>query len=50
MTPPRKPTTADQALIETCRNKSIELLRRNLTPAGMLAATPGDRSGSAGCS
>jgi glycogen debranching enzyme len=28
-------------LVETCRSKSIELLRRNLTADGILAATPG---------
>ena len=37
-----------QALIEACRNRSIDLLRRNLTPAGILAASPGDRARSRG--
>jgi hypothetical protein len=37
-----------QGLIETCHAQSIELLRRNLTPAGILAATPGDRARSRG--
>ena len=37
-----------QALIEACHSKSIELLRRNLTPAGILAASPGDRARSRG--
>jgi glycogen debranching enzyme len=37
-----------QALIEACHTRSIELLRRNLTPAGILAATPGDRARSRG--
>jgi glycogen debranching enzyme len=31
-------------LLEACRVRSIDLLRRNLTPAGILAASPGDRS------
>lgn len=31
-------------LIETCRQKSIELLRANLTPSGILAATPTERA------
>jgi glycogen debranching enzyme len=34
----------DQALLETCRTRSIELLKRNLTDGGILAATPGDRA------
>jgi Alkaline and neutral invertase len=33
-----------QALIEACHSRSIDLLRRNLTPAGILAASPGDRA------
>ena len=32
--------TADETLIATCHSFSVELLRRNLTPAGILAATP----------
>jgi glycogen debranching enzyme len=45
-----KPTGSanGDALIAACRVKSIELLRRNLTPAGILAATPGDRARSRG--
>jgi hypothetical protein len=39
-----------QALIEACHNRSIDLLRRNLTPAGILAASPGDRARSRGYS
>jgi len=31
---------AEQAFIENCRRRSIELLKRNLSPAGILAATP----------
>jgi hypothetical protein len=37
-------TADDGALIETCRRRSIELLRTNLTPAGILAAAPAARS------
>jgi len=32
------------ALIDVCRRKSIDLLRRNMTPAGILAASPGERA------
>src|SRR6185437_15258089 len=31
---------AELAFIESCRRRSIELLKRNLSPAGILAATP----------
>ena len=31
----------DKSLLDTCRRRSIELLKQNLTPAGILAATPG---------
>ncbi|HEY3784292.1 MAG TPA: glycoside hydrolase 100 family protein [Steroidobacteraceae bacterium] len=33
-----------EALLAACRDRSLELLRRNLTPGGILAATPGERS------
>ena len=33
-----------EALLETCHARSIELLKRNLTPQGILAATPGERA------
>ncbi|HXS28159.1 MAG TPA: glycoside hydrolase 100 family protein [Steroidobacteraceae bacterium] len=33
-----------RALLAECRRRSIELLHRNLTPAGVLAATPGSRA------
>jgi len=33
-----------QALIEECRERSIELLRRNASPAGVLAASTGSRA------
>ena len=36
------------ALIAACHIESIDLLRRNLTPAGILAASPADRSRSRG--
>ena len=32
------------ALIAACHARSIDLLRRNLTPAGILAASPGNRA------
>ena len=31
-----------QALLQSCHERSIELLKRNLTEGGILAATPGD--------
>ena len=34
----------DQALLQTCHVRSIELLKRNLTDGGILAATPGVRA------
>ncbi|HEY2035905.1 MAG TPA: glycoside hydrolase 100 family protein [Steroidobacteraceae bacterium] len=37
-------TAGGEALLATCHAKSIELLRRNVTPAGVLAASPGDRA------
>jgi glycogen debranching enzyme len=37
-------STDGQALIATCRSKSIDLLRRNMSQAGILAASPGDRA------
>jgi glycogen debranching enzyme len=41
---PHKLSDEEQALIESCSSNSIELLRRNLSPAGILAATPGGRA------
>lgn len=35
---------ADRELLEACHSRSIELLRRNLSPGGILAATPGKRA------
>ena len=34
----------DRDLVETARRRSIELLRENLTPEGILAAHPGRRA------
>src|SRR5882724_4116743 len=34
----------DQAQLQTCHVRSIELLKRNLTDGGVLAATPGERA------
>ena len=31
-------------LLATCRTRAVELLKRNLSPAGILAATPSERS------
>jgi glycogen debranching enzyme len=33
-----------QLLLQTCHEQSVELLKRNLTAGGVLAATPGDRA------
>lgn len=38
------PMNEAEVLLATCHARSIELLKRNLTPAGMLAATPGDQA------
>jgi hypothetical protein len=35
---------AGHSRVEACRRHSIELLHRNLTPAGILAATPGPKA------
>jgi hypothetical protein len=46
---PKLTDVADgRSLIEACHSKSIDLLRRNLTSAGILAASPGDRARSRG--
>jgi glycogen debranching enzyme len=34
----------DDQLLATCHARSVELLRRNLSPGGILAATPGKRA------
>src|SRR5258708_38571468 len=38
----------DQSLLDICHGKSIELLKRNLAPEGILAASPGERAGKRG--
>ena len=38
----------DRLLLDTCHARSVELLRRNLSPGGILAATPGKRADSRG--
>jgi glycogen debranching enzyme len=40
----------DRALLETCHARSIELLKRNLAPGGILAASPGPRADKRGYS
>ena len=35
---------AEKALLEACHARSVELLHRNLVPAGILAATAGERA------
>lgn len=39
--PSPAPAAAIDALVDECAARSVELLHRNLTPAGVLAATPG---------
>jgi glycogen debranching enzyme len=36
--------TDDRSLLETCHHRSVELLRQNLSPGGILAATVGQRA------
>ena len=38
----------DRLLLDTCHARSVELLRRNLSPGGILAATAGKRADSRG--
>src|ERR1700675_3608042 len=38
----------EQSLLEICHSKSIELLKRNLAPAGILAASPSSRASKRG--
>jgi glycogen debranching enzyme len=38
----------DRSLLDDCSLRSIELLKRNLTPDGILAASPGARAGKRG--
>jgi len=45
----RGPTNlSDRELIDICRERSIALLKRNLSPEGILAATPGPQAASRG--
>src|SRR3984957_19578761 len=37
-----------QSLLQICHSRSIELLKRNLAPAGILAASPSSRAGKRG--
>ncbi|MBE0626511.1 MAG: glycoside hydrolase [Burkholderiales bacterium] len=49
MTRPAAPlAAASDELVEICRRKSVELLLTNLSPQGILAATPGARAESRG--
>jgi glycogen debranching enzyme len=45
---PTKKSPNDRSLLETCHVRSVELLRRNLTPGGVLAASPGPRASKRG--
>ncbi|MGH8201280.1 MAG: amylo-alpha-1,6-glucosidase [Steroidobacteraceae bacterium] len=45
---PKLTDLAGQALVDACHAKAIDLLRRNLSADGILAATPGDRARSRG--
>jgi hypothetical protein len=38
-----EPADDADAVVESCRQKSVELLRTNLSPQGVLAATHGAR-------
>jgi glycogen debranching enzyme len=40
----RKTQGPEDLILETCHARSVELLRRNLSPGGILAATPGKRA------
>jgi glycogen debranching enzyme len=40
----REASAADSTLLHACHVRSIELLKRNLTPEGILAATPSERA------
>lgn len=44
---PKKPLD-DRTLLEACHARSIELLKLNLTPGGILAATPGPQASKRG--
>ena len=42
--PPREASGTEDPVLELCRRRAIELIRRNLTPAGILAATASPRT------
>lgn len=44
MTRPQPLSPEEEALLAQCRLRAIDLLKRNLSPAGILAATPGVRA------
>jgi glycogen debranching enzyme len=44
MRTPRNASADHSALLQTCHQRSIDLLKLNLTEAGILAATPGERA------
>ena len=44
----RAAVSDQQSLLETCHSKSIELLKRNLAPGGILAASVSSRAGKRG--
>ncbi len=48
--PPEEAAAADAALVERCRAESVRLLERNLSPAGIRAATPSARADERGYS
>jgi len=48
MKPPRPPHATEEELLAECRVRSIELLKSNLTPAGILAAAMGEKAQSRG--
>jgi glycogen debranching enzyme len=45
---PAKRLSGEQSLLETCHSRSIELLKLNLSPGGILAASPSPRAGKRG--
>jgi glycogen debranching enzyme len=47
---PEDAAASDEATVERCRTESVRLLQRNLSPAGILAATPSSRADERGYS
>src|SRR5262245_56016199 len=47
---PRRSQPADDALLEECRVRAVQLLLDNLSPHGILAAAPGSRADARGYS